>query len=122
MVTVKRKEYYLKMTPERAFVWFIEPSFLESWFASKVTCRDNSYTFFWNDIKLSAELVDKKRNSMLRFKWLQNPASSFEVHFHPTISNNGMFLEIIDTISHDSLIDNDLWDIHIANLKEALRV
>ena len=44
---------------------------LAEWFSDDVKHDGNIFTFVWDGIGEEAELVDMKKNSYVRFKWLE---------------------------------------------------
>jgi hypothetical protein len=118
---IERREYLLKSNLGIVYNWFSEPYRLEWWFAEKVVHHNNSYVFFWDGDEFPAELVEKKKNKMLRFKWSQNPEQFFEFHFHQSLCTNEMIVEIIGQADPKTMQDSGLlWDMHIARLKSKL--
>ena len=98
------------------------PSGLAEWFADDVSIKNNTFIFHWEDSKQSAELVKKKENEFIRFRWVDNKEEFFEFR-----------IEIDDMTSDVSLIVTDfaededdekegtlLWETQIENLRRAL--
>ena len=97
---------------------------LSEWFANDVNSnREGIYTFTWEGSQQQATLVNKKKDSFIRFQWLD---SSEEEYFE--------FLIQIDELTNDvSLIITDfaddesdredaeqLWDVQIVKLKSTI--
>ena len=97
---------------------------LSEWFANDVNSnREGIYTFTWEGSQQQATLINKKKDSFIRFQWLD---SSEDEYFE--------FLIQIDEITSDvSLIITDfaddesdredaeqLWDVQIDKLKSTI--
>ena len=97
---------------------------LSEWFADDVNSnREGIYTFTWEGSQQQANLLSKKKDSFVRFQWLD---SSEEEYFE--------FLIQIDELTSDvSLIITDfaddesdkedaaqLWDVQIDKLKSTI--
>ena len=99
------------------------PSGLSEWFADNVNLKGNSYTFFWDGDEQEAELLSKKNNQSIKFRWIDEPKDTF---FELKI--------IIDDITQDiSLIITDfaedeedqeeaklLWNKQIEKLRQSI--
>jgi hypothetical protein len=97
---------------------------LSEWFANDVNSnREGIYTFTWEGSQQQAKLINKKKDSFIRFQWLD---SSEDEYFE--------FLIQIDELTSDvSLIITDftddesdredaeqLWDVQIDKLKSTI--
>jgi uncharacterized protein YndB with AHSA1/START domain len=99
------------------------PSGLSEWFADNVNLSDKNYTFFWDGDEQEAELLSKKNNQSIKFRWLDEPSDTF---FELKI--------IVDDITQDiSLIVTDfaedeedeeeaklLWEKQIEKLRQSI--
>ena len=99
------------------------PSGLSEWFSDNVNLNGKNYTFFWNNDQQEAELLSKKNNQYIRFRWLDQPEESY---FELKI--------IVDDITQDiSLIVTDfieegedkeeaklLWHKQIEKLRQSI--
>jgi len=99
------------------------PSGLSEWFADNVNIRGKNYTFFWDGDEQEAELISKKNNQWIKFKWEDEPSDTY---FELKI--------IIDDITQDiSLIVTDfaedeedeeeaklLWNKQIEKLRQSI--
>lgn len=99
------------------------PSGLSEWFADNVNLSDKNYTFFWDGDEQDAELLSKKNNQSIKFRWLDEPSDTF---FELKI--------IVDDITQDiSLIVTDfaedeedeeeaklLWEKQIEKLRQSI--
>tara|TARA_B110000438_G_scaffold35550_1_gene35250 strand:+ start:365 stop:748 length:384 start_codon:yes stop_codon:yes gene_type:complete len=99
------------------------PSGLSEWFADNVNLSGKNYTFFWDGDVQEAELLSKKNNESIKFRWLDEPSDTF---FELKI--------IVDDITQDiSLIVTDfaedeedeeegklLWEKQIEKLRQSI--
>ena len=53
------------------------PDGLSEWFADNVNLRGKMYTFFWDGDEQEAELLTKKNNQNIKFRWLDEPADTY---------------------------------------------
>ena len=99
------------------------PSGLSEWFADNVNLNGKIYTFFWDGDEQEAELLSKKNNQSIKFRWIDEPKNTF---FELKI--------VIDDITQDiSLIITDfaedeedeeeaklLWNKQIEKLRQSI--
>ena len=99
------------------------PSGLSEWFADNVNLNGKNYTFFWDRDEQEAELLSKKNNQSIKFRWTDEPKDTF---FELKI--------VIDDITQDiSLIITDfaedeedeeeaklLWNKQIEKLRQSI--
>ena len=76
------------------------PSGLSEWFADDVTVRDDIYSFEWDGSIEEARLVQKKMNSKMKFKWLEDEENGddyyFEINFEVDSMTSAVSLKVID--------------------------
>ena len=99
------------------------PSGLSEWFADNVNLNGKNYTFFWDGDDQEAELLSKKNNQSIKFRWTDEPKDTF---FELKI--------VVDDITQDiSLIVTDfaedeedkeeaklLWNKQIEKLRQSI--
>ena len=99
------------------------PSGLSEWFADNVNLNGKNYMFFWDGDEQEAELLSKKNNQSIKFRWSDEPKDTF---FELKI--------VIDDITQDiSLIITDfaedeedeeeaklLWNKQIEKLRQSI--
>ena len=99
------------------------PSGLSEWFADNVNLNGKNYTFFWDGDEQEAQLLSKKNNQSIKFRWTDEPKDTF---FELKI--------VIDDITQDiSLIITDfaedeedeeeaklLWNKQIEKLRQSI--
>ena len=80
-------EVAINASPGMLFQYISTPSSLQEWFADKVNTRGKIFSFIWDGVEEQAELVIKKSNERIRFKWLESEDddSYFEIRIqeHP---------------------------------------
>ena len=50
---------------------------LSEWFADNVNLSGKIYTFFWDGDQQNAELLSKKNNQWIKFRWLEEPTHTY---------------------------------------------
>ena len=116
-------EYLINTSPKILYYRLSDSSGLEEWFADTVEVRQNKYyTFKWAQSQQEAELIDKKINQFVRFRWLDGDEDSyFELRIIKLEMSGDTALEITDFAEEDEVEDvRDMWDEQIANLKAKL--
>lgn len=100
------------------------PSGLEEWFADKVSLNKNTYTFEWSNSEQKAELLEKKDNEFVKFRWLDSEDDSyFELKIVKQEVTGDTALYITDFAEPDEKEELiDLWNEQISQLKHILGV
>lgn len=98
------------------------PSGLSEWFADDVNVQGNTLTFIWNDSEQKAEILNKKENKHVRFRWLDDDDEFFfEFKLSTHELTNEVTLLVIDFASPDEIEESkELWDSQISELKRIL--
>ena len=116
-------EFPIRSSLKILFNQISTPSGLSEWFADYVNLNGKNYTFFWDGDEQEAELLTKKNNQSIKFRWTDEPIDTF---FELKI--------IVDDITQDiSLIitdfaeDNEdeeeaklLWNKQIEKLRQSI--
>ena len=116
-------EYPIRSSLRILFNQISTPSGLSEWFADNVNLNGKNYTFFWDGDEQEAELLSKKNNQLIKFRWTDEPKDTF---FELKI--------VIDDITQDiSLIITDfaedeedeeeaklLWNKQIEKLRQSI--
>lgn len=115
-------EYSINSAPKILYARLSTPGGLAEWFADDINIRGNVYKFIWDGSEQEAELVTKKENQLVRFKWLDDDDDSyFEFHIRKDELTGEVALVITDFAEDDEKDESiDLWDTQIAELKHAL--
>lgn len=97
---------------------------LSEWFADDVNVnRDGLYTFSWEGSQQHANLVSKKKDSHIRFRWED---SSDEEYFEFFIQIDELTKDvslIVTDFADDEMDKEDaiqLWDVQIEKLKSTI--
>ncbi len=101
------------------------PSGLSEWFADDVTVRDDIYSFEWDGSIEEARLVQKKMNSKMKFKWLEDEENGddyyFEINFEVDSMTSAVSLKVIDFSEADEIESSKmLWEQQINDLKRII--
>jgi len=117
-------EYSINTIPKILYYRLSNPSGLEEWFANKVNLKNNIYTFKWSNSEQSAELIEKKTDQFIRFKWLDSGEDTFfEFSIHKQELTGDVALQIIDFAEPDEKDDIiEMWDEQVDGLKHTLGV
>lgn len=116
-------EYTLNSSPKVLYPRLSTPGGLAEWFADDVNLKGKIYFFIWDEAEQRAEVVKKKENQYIQFKWLdEGEESTFEFRINVDELTGDVALEIIDTIDEDDDEEDvvGLWDSQIAELKHVL--
>lgn len=115
-------EYSINSAPKILYTRLSTPGGLAEWFADDINIRGNVYTFIWDESEQEAELLTKKENQLVRFKWLDaDDDSFFEFKIRKDELTGEVALVITDFAEDDEKDESiDLWDTQISELKHAL--
>ncbi len=116
-------EYSLNVSPQILFTRLSTPSGLAEWFADDINVWDNYYTFIWSGTEQKAEMLHKKKNKYIRFKWVndEDADSFFEFRIHQDELTGDVALIITDFADDGEKEDiQELWNTQITDLKNAL--
>jgi len=115
-------EYNLNSSPKILFSRLSTAGGLAEWFADDVNLKGNTFFFIWDGVEQRAEVVKKKENCYIQFKWLDIPDEpSFEFRINVDEITGDVALVIHDTIdAEDEESAVGLWDSQVAELKHVL--
>jgi uncharacterized protein YndB with AHSA1/START domain len=115
-------EYTLNSSPKVLFPRLSTPGGLSEWFADDVNLKGNLFFFIWEGVEERAEMVQKKENKFIRFKWLdEDEESYFEFRVNVDELTGDVALVIVDMVEEEDEADEIvLWDSQIAELKHVL--
>ena len=123
----KKKEYTLefvvKSSPKMLYNFLSSPSGLSEWFADDVNFRGDNYTFFWDDSEEEAQIVSKKVNHFIRFKWVgtEDDDSYFEFRIQIDDLTEDVSLIVTDFAEEDELEEAKmLWNSQIHALLSSM--
>ena len=115
-------EYTINASPKVLFPRLSTASGLAEWFADDVMLKGTVYTFIWEGVEQQAEMIQKKDQKYVRFKWLDDEEDyyfEFKVNVHELTGD--VALMIVDFADDDEKDDAvDLWDSQISELKHVI--
>ncbi len=117
-------EYSINTLPNILYYRLSNPSGLEEWFAKKVIVKEKTYTFKWAHSEQEAELIEKKTNEFVRFRWLDYDEDTyFEFRVQKQELTGDVALKITDFVEEDEIEDmTAMWDEQVDSLKHTLGV
>ena|SRR3989304_886480 len=116
-------EYTINSSPKVLFTRLSTPAGLAEWFADDVNVQGKIFTFLWEGTEQPAELVARKENKYVRYRWLDEEDDKLYFEFRINIDEltGDVALVIIDFVDEDEKSDAiDLWDSQIAELKRVI--
>ena len=116
-------EYPINCTVASLYAKLSTDEGLESWFADRVERIDDRFTFYWHKIPQDAELVARRENKYVRFRWSDEPDADeyFELRITPLELTGDVALSVTDFIEPDEYEDAvQLWENNIKNLRRSL--
>ena len=117
-------EYSINTIPKILYYRLSNPSGLEEWFANKVFLKNGIYTFKWDQSEQKAELLKKKNDEYIKFKWLESEEDTFfEFSIHKQELTGDVALHIIDfadSEERENIIE--MWNEQVEGLKHTLGV
>lgn len=111
-------EYPVRCSPSILYEFLSTPAGLQEWFADKVDFRDHVFSFSWNGTSEKAELLEKKENEYVRFRWLDsNRDEFFEFLIQISEVTSETILVVKDFAEKKEISDqSQLWDYQIKEL------
>jgi len=118
-------EYLLKTSIRVLDNMIGSPSGLSEWFADNVTVRDDIYSFEWDGSIEEARLLQRKMNSKMKFRWLDDEENEddycFEINFESDRMTSMVSLKIVDYAEPGEVESAKmLWEQQINDLKRII--
>ena len=117
-------EFEIKSSPKILFNYLSNASSLEEWFADKVTIREGDYVFHWDGSEQRAQIVAKKDNQMIRYKWVTDDKkddSFFQFEIVQDEITSDIALMVTDFAEEGEKEENALlWNSQIHSLMHIL--
>jgi uncharacterized protein YndB with AHSA1/START domain len=116
-------EVAIHASPSMLFQYISTPSSLQEWFADRVNSRGKIFSFIWDGVEEQAELVVKKSDERVRFKWLESDDDSyFEIRIQVHPLTNDVSLVITDFADDEDEVEESkqLWESQIEELKHVI--
>lgn len=96
---------------------------LNEWFADNVKIHGKIFTFDWDGAQQDAEMINKKDQKYVRFRWVdeEDDKAYFEFKLNVDELTGDLALIVTDFAEPDELDDaKELWDTQIAELRHIL--
>jgi len=117
-------EYTLNSSPKILFSRLSTPGGLSEWFADDVNVNGNTYVFFWEGEEFKADVVQKRENKYIRFRWHDaedQESSCLEFRISMDDLTGDVALIIIDFVDEEDMDSAiELWDSQVNKLKHVL--
>tara|TARA_B100000809_G_scaffold234479_1_gene251932 strand:+ start:2950 stop:3333 length:384 start_codon:yes stop_codon:yes gene_type:complete len=112
-------EFVIKSSASFLYKYLATPSGLGEWFCDNVNSRGEVFTFIWGDSQEQANLITKKRDQYIKFKWLEDEdeESYFEFKIEIDAMTKDVSLLITDFCDEDELEESRLlWESQVDQL------
>jgi len=99
------------------------PDGLSEWFADNVNLSGKMYTFFWDGDEQEAELLSKKNNQGIKFRWVGEPSDTyFELRLEVDEITQDISLMVTDFAEDEEDEEESklLWDKQIEKLRQSI--
>lgn len=116
-------EVPIHASPSLLYQYLSSPSNLQEWFADKVNSRGKIYSFIWDGEEEKAEVILKRSDERIKFKWLESEddESYFEFRIIVDALTKDVSLFITDFAEEDELDEaKQLWENQIDDLKHTI--
>ncbi|MDG1743361.1 MAG: START-like domain-containing protein [Polaribacter sp.] len=117
-------EIPIHASPHMLYQYISSPSNLQEWFADKVNSRGKEYSFIWDGEEEKAELITKKSDERIRFKWLESEGddSFFEIKIQVDALTKDVSLIVTDFADDENEVEESkqLWENQIDELKHTI--
>ena len=116
-------EFVVKASPKMLYKFLSTPSGLSEWFADNVNSRGKKFVFIWDGSEETANLLSKKTDKYIRFKWEEDEDSDsfFEFKLETDDLTNDVSLIITDYAEEDEIEEAQLlWESQIKSLLHAI--
>lgn len=114
-------EYTINSSPKVLYSRLSTPGGLAEWFADDVFLKGDCYSFMWDGSEQTAEVVQKKENRYIRFKWVDDPEAYFEFRINIDEITKDVALVVTDMVEPDEIEDTtELWNSQITELKHVI--
>jgi uncharacterized protein YndB with AHSA1/START domain len=111
-------------SPHMLYQYISSPSNLQEWFADKVNSRGKLFSFIWDGEEEKAELITKKTDERIRFKWEESEGddSFFEIKIQVDALTKDVSLIITDFADDDDEVEvsKQLWENQIDELRHII--
>jgi len=118
-------EYPLNVSPKILYPRLSTPGGLAEWFADDVNISGKNYVFIWDNTEYPAEILQRKENKYIKFRWLNetDPNAYFEFRITVDELTNDVALIITDFVEENEVNDSiELWNTQVERLKHTLGI
>lgn len=112
-------EFVVKASPKMLYKFLSTPSGLSEWFADNVNSRGKKFIFIWDGAEEVADLVTKKADKFIKFRWEEeeDDKAYFEFKIVTDELTNDVSLIITDFAEEDEVEEAKLlWDSQVSDL------
>jgi uncharacterized protein YndB with AHSA1/START domain len=114
-------EYPINSSPKVLYSRLSTPGGLSEWFADDVNLKGNIFSFIWEGTEQQAEVIQKKENRYIRFRWLDDPEAFFEFRISIDELTKDVALVVTDFVDDEDVDDtSELWNTQVAELKHII--
>lgn len=115
-------EFVIQSSPQMLYQYLATPSGLSEWFADNVNSRGEKFIFIWDGSEEIANLLKRKTDEFVRFRWEENDDESFfEMKIIVDEITKDVSLFITDFAEDDEVEESKmLWANQISDLKQVL--
>ena len=112
-------EFIFRASPAILYKFITTPSCLVRWFCDGVDIQEEFYTFDWQGVEETAEMVDDIEEERVRFVWDEaDEGEYFEFRMYKSDVTNETVLEITDFCDDDEENEQkDYWSTLVSQLK-----
>jgi uncharacterized protein YndB with AHSA1/START domain len=117
-------EYTINSSPKVLFPRLSTPGGLSEWFADNVNINGGLLSFYWEKIEQRAEVVQRKENKYVRFRWVDADDTDsqwfeFRISTDDITGDTALIItDFVDDDEKDSTVE--LWNSQIAKLKHVI--
>lgn len=120
-------EFTINTSPYLLFNRLSTPSGLSEWFADNVNLSGKIFTFIWENTQVKAELLEKKENKSIKFRWIKegsNPKNFFSFRLTTQDMTGEQTLQVVEQLDENEDLEEaiSLWTSQIGELKRILGV
>ena len=116
-------EVPIHASPSLLYQYLSSPSNLQEWFADKVNSRGKIFSFIWDGEEEKAEVLLKRSDERIKFKWLESEDDDtyFEFKIIVDALTKDVSLFITDFADDDEVAETkQLWENQIDDLKHTI--
>ena len=117
-------EYTLNSSPKVLYPRLSTPGGLSEWFADNVNINGSQYSFFWDDSEQKANIIQRKENKYIRFRWVDShePEShwfEFRISIDELTGDTALIItDFVEDEDKESTIE--LWNSQVSKLKHVI--